>query len=95
MSQPEIAGPARPAYVYILKCADNSLYTGWTYDLSARLESHNNGKGAKYTRARLPVTLAYSEQLPDERTARQREYAIKQLSRPQKLKLIASKSSVL
>lgn len=95
MSHQEIVGPVRPAFVYILRCADDSLYTGWTYDLVARLEAHNGGKGAKYTRARLPVTLAYSEHLPDERTARQREYAIKQLSRPQKLNLIASKASML
>lgn len=82
------AEPPRPAFVYILKCADGTLYTGWTYDLQARVKRHNSGKGAKYTRPRLPVSLAYSEQLPDERTARQREYAIKQLTRLQKLKLI-------
>jgi putative endonuclease len=84
----EKAGPTRPAFVYILECADGTLYTGWTYDLSTRLARHNAGRGAKYTRSRLPVSLVYSEELPDERSARQREYAIKQLTRAQKLKLI-------
>ena len=52
-----------PAYVYILRCRDESLYTGWTNDLEKRLEAHNSGKGAKYTRGRCPVTLVYSETL--------------------------------
>ncbi|MEI6046042.1 MAG: GIY-YIG nuclease family protein [Chloroflexota bacterium] len=82
------AGQVRPAFVYILECVDGSLYTGWTWDVTARLKSHNAGKGAKYTRARLPVSLVYTEQLPDEHTARQREYAIKQLTRAAKLQLI-------
>lgn len=79
---------SKPAYVYMLRCADDTLYSGWTYDLAARLATHNAGKGAKYTRARLPVTLVYSEQLSDERAARRREVALKRLSRPQKLALI-------
>ena len=79
---------ARAAFIYIVECADGTLYTGWTWDLVARLKRHNAGKGAKYTRARLPVTLVYSEEMPGERAARQREYAIKQLSREQKLNLI-------
>jgi putative endonuclease len=78
----------RPAFIYMVECADGTLYTGWTWDLEARLKRHNAGKGAKYTRARLPVTLVYSEEMPIERAARQREYAIKQLSREQKLNLI-------
>lgn len=78
----------RPAYVYMLRCADDTLYTGWTFDPSARVTSHNSGKGAKYTRARLPVTLVYTEQLPDENAARRREVALKRLTRSQKLDLI-------
>ncbi len=82
---------SKPAYVYMLRCADATLYSGWTYDLTARLATHNAGKGAKYTRARLPVTLVYSEQLPDDGAARRREMALKRLSRPQKLALIKLK----
>lgn len=78
----------RPAYVYIVECADHTLYTGWTFDLVGRVAKHNAGQGAKYTRARLPVTLVYSETLPDERAARRREYALKKLSRAAKLALI-------
>ena len=85
----------RPAFVYILECADHTLYTGWTYDLTARVEKHNAGRGAKYTRPRRPVRLVYHESLPDERAARRREYALKQLTRPQKLKLIADYASSL
>ena len=65
------------AYTYILKCSDNTLYTGWTSNLEKRLRAHNQGKGAKYTRTRLPVTLVYFE------------FAIKKLSRSQKERLIA------
>jgi len=83
-------GTEKPAYVYILRCADDTLYTGWTFNLEARLNQHNAGKGAKYTRARLPVTLAYHELLPDESHARKREVALKKLTRSQKLKLLAT-----
>ena len=76
------------AYTYIVECADGSLYTGWTYDLVKRMESHNAGKGAKYTRSRLPVKLVYYELCNDKITAMKREYAIKQLERKDKLKLI-------
>lgn|GEM_PF-252767 len=75
------------AYVYILRCADRSLYTGWTNDLAHRLAVHNAGRGAKYTKARLPVALAYYEELADKVVAQRREYAIKQLTRSQKLAL--------
>ena len=78
------------AYVYILQCNDDSLYTGWTYDLLARIQQHNNGLGAKYTRSRLPAKLIYYEQYSDKRIAQQREYAIKQLSRAAKLQLVSS-----
>jgi putative endonuclease len=75
-------------FVYILRCADGTLYTGWTKNLERRVISHNAGKGARYTRARLPVTLVYSESLPDESTARKREYALKKLTRQEKLSLV-------
>jgi putative endonuclease len=78
----------RKAFVYILQCADDTLYIGWTVDLALRLERHNAGKGAKYTRSRLPVTLVYREELPDASSAMQREYALKKLTRQQKLALI-------
>ena len=75
-------------FVYILECADGTLYTGWTTDVEARLATHNSGKGAKYTRSRLPVRLAYYEELPDKSAALKRESAIKQLSRAEKIALI-------
>ncbi|WP_129724649.1 GIY-YIG nuclease family protein [Xylanivirga thermophila] len=75
-------------YVYILKCADNTLYTGWTNDLDKRLNAHLSGRGAKYTRCRLPVELVYTEEYEDKRSAQKREYEIKQLTRKQKLQLI-------
>ena len=76
--------------VYILKCCDGTLYTGWTNDFSKRLKTHNNGKGAKYTRSRLPVTPVYIEHLPDRSSAVKREAAIKKLTRAKKLQLIGS-----
>ena len=79
------------AYVYMLSCADGSLYTGWTNDLAKRLDNHQAGKGAKYTRGRLPVTLAYYETYETESEARKRECAIKKLTRQQKEKLIQTK----
>lgn len=75
-------------YVYILKCSDNTLYTGWTTNLEKRLKVHNSGKGAKYTRVRLPVEIVYFEEFEDKKDAMKKEYAIKQLSRQEKLKLI-------
>lgn len=77
-----------PAYVYMLRCADGSLYTGWTNDMEKRLKAHQSGQGAKYTRSRGPVELVYSEELTDKSEALKREYAIKQLSHMEKLKLI-------
>ncbi|MCM0759229.1 MULTISPECIES: GIY-YIG nuclease family protein [Sporomusa] len=76
-------------YTYIVKCADGSLYTGWTTNLETRVTAHNRGRGARYTRSRLPVTLVYYELQPDESQARKREYAIKQLDRKDKEQLIA------
>ncbi len=77
------------AWVYMLECADNTLYTGWTDDLSKRLQTHNTGKASKYTRARLPVRLVYCEQLADKSAALKREAAIKKLTRAQKNLLIS------
>lgn len=75
-------------YTYILSCADGTLYTGWTNDLDRRLAAHNAGRGGKYTRARLPVTLVYHEEFATKEEAMAREWAIKQLTRSEKLKLI-------
>ena len=75
-------------YVYILECSDGSWYTGWTNDLEHRIETHNSGQGAKYTRSRLPVRLIYSEEYETASQARSREYAIKRLTRAQKEKLV-------
>ena len=75
-------------YVYILRCGDGTLYTGSTDDVEKRLAAHRAGKGAKYTRGRGPLELAYFEPLPDKSSALRREYEIKQLTRQEKLKLI-------
>lgn len=74
--------------MYILRCADDTLYCGWTNDLEHRLKTHNSGKGAKYTRSRLPVELVYSESTDSPSAALHREREIKKLSRGEKLKLI-------
>jgi putative endonuclease len=75
-------------FVYILQCGDGTLYTGYTNNLEKRLTIHQQGKGAKYTRGRQPVTLVYEKQFLTKREAMQEEYRIKQLSRTQKKKLI-------
>ncbi len=80
--------PSTRAYVYILKCADDTLYCGWTNDLTSRLAAHNSGKGAKYTKGRGPVTLVYSEMLHSQSDAMKREAAIKKLSRSEKEALL-------
>ena len=79
-------------YVYILECKDKSLYTGWTNDLEARLKAHNDGLGAKYTRGRGPCKLIYYEEFETKIEAMKREYAIKQMTKHQKEKLIANKN---
>ena len=80
-------------YIYILTCKDNTLYTGITKDLQKRHDEHNNSdKGAKYTKARRPVKLSYSEKASDRSEASKREYVIKKLSRKEKLELIYSSS---
>lgn len=75
-------------YVYILRCGDGTLYTGWTTDLEHRVAMHNAGKGAKYTRARRPVRLEYYEEYMDKKEALRRECAIKKMTRNEKLRLI-------
>ncbi|MBS4537136.1 GIY-YIG nuclease family protein [Clostridium sp. D2Q-11] len=75
-------------YVYILRCKDNTLYTGWTTNIQKRLEVHNSGKGAKYTRGRIPVLLEYYEAYQSKSEATKREYAIKKLNKYEKEKLI-------
>ena len=75
-------------FVYMLRCGDGSLYTGCTDDVQRRLAVHRSGKGAKYTRSRLPLELAYWEEVPDRPAALRREAAIKKLKRQEKLRLI-------
>lgn len=75
-------------YTYILHCADNTYYTGWTNDIAARVLAHNSGKGAKYTRTRGPVKLVYCQASESRSQAQQLEYQIKQMSRIQKERLI-------
>jgi putative endonuclease len=77
-------------YVYIVRCADGTLYTGWTNNLDERIKTHNDGAGAKYTRSRLPVDLVYQETFDDKRLALKREFEIKKLTRTQKEILISS-----
>jgi len=79
-------------YIYILRCRDGSLYTGWTNDLAKRIEAHNKGQGAKYTKGRGPVELIYHEEYSNKSEALKREYAIKRFSRAQKLELIQKSS---
>ena len=77
-----------PWYIYILRCGDDTLYTGITDDVEKRFAAHCAGKGAKYTRGRGPLTLVYTEEVEDKSAALKREHAIKKLSRAEKLKLI-------
>ena len=75
-------------YTYIVECADGSLYCGWTNDLDKRIKDHNAGKGAKYTKTRLPVKLVYFEEFDTKEEAMSREWHIKQLRREKKMELI-------
>ena len=75
-------------YTYIVRCADGTLYTGWTNDLKKRIKAHNSGKGAKYTKTRRPVELVYFEHFATKEEAMSREYHIKQLKHAQKQALI-------
>jgi putative endonuclease len=76
-------------YCYIVQCADGTYYTGWAVDPEKRLKVHNAGRGAKYTKTRLPVRLVYVEEQPDRVTAMKRERAIKRMTRLQKQKLFS------
>lgn len=75
-------------YVYILKCSDDSFYTGITNDLEKRLKCHNDGKASKYTRSRLPVELVYLEEAKGRGPAQSREYVVRNLKRQEKIRLI-------
>jgi putative endonuclease len=79
-----------PAWVYVLRCGDGSLYTGWTTDLERRLRLHASGRGARYTASRLPIELARAWAMSDRTQARREEARIKQLTRAQKLALLAA-----
>ncbi|MGI8586808.1 MAG: cyclodeaminase/cyclohydrolase family protein [Chloroflexia bacterium] len=79
-------------YVYLLLCADGTYYTGWTTDLARRVAAHERGRGARYTRARLPVSLAYYEEAADGRAARQREYRLRRRSHAAKQALARAHS---
>ena len=76
------------AYTYLLRCADGTLYCGWTNDIEKRLAAHNSGKASKYTRSRLPVKLVYFETFETKQEAMSREARIKRLSRREKLALV-------
>jgi len=80
----------RAAYVYVLRCADGSLYTGWTYDVKQRLAAHGAGRGARYTRSRLPVKLAACWEFEDSSAAMREEIRVKALTRSEKLALVSA-----
>ncbi len=80
-------------YTYIVKCKDDTFYTGWTNDLDKRMEAHNKKKGAKYTKSRVPVTLMYHEVFETKEEAMKREREIKKLTRKQKERLIKDDKS--
>ena len=90
MSRSRVRSDILKAYTYIVRCADGSLYTGWTDDIEQRLAAHNSGHGAKYTRSRHPVTLVHLECFPTKEQAMSREWHIKHLTRAQKLALVAA-----
>ncbi|HET9914559.1 MAG TPA: GIY-YIG nuclease family protein [Anaerolineales bacterium] len=81
-------------YCYIVECADGTYYTGWTVDPHRRVAVHNKGRGARYTRMRLPVRLVYVEEQPDRKSAMKRELAIKKMKRGMKMKLIGKSIQV-
>lgn len=80
-------------YCYIVECADGTYYTGWAVDPEKRVKVHNAGRGAKYTKTRLPVRLVYVEEQPDRKTAMKREIQIKRLGREGKRKLLGMQAS--
>jgi len=79
-------------FVYIVRCADDTLYTGWAVDVTRRVKAHNAGRGARYTRMHRPVVLVYSEEWPTRSEAMKREIAIKRYPRTKKLALCAKKT---
>ena len=79
---------SNPCYCYIVECADGTYYTGWAVDPERRVAVHNQGRGARYTRMRLPVKLVYVEAQPDRRSAMKRERAIKKMTREKKRGLV-------
>lgn len=81
-------------YAYLLRCADGTLYGGYTVDLRRRLRAHNGGRGSKYVRARLPAELVYFEAFETKQAAMRRDWELKHLSREQKLALIAARPPV-
>ena len=81
---------ATPAFVYMLRCRDGSLYCGWTHDVARRFEDHQTGKASRYTRSRLPVELAWSRPMASRSDAMREEARIKRLSRAGKLRLVRS-----
>ena len=87
-----MAASEKPAYVYMVRCAGGQLYTGWTNDPSARLKAHQSGRGAKYTRARLPVSLLAYAEFATKHDAMHAEYVFKQLTRNEKDALLSSAS---
>ncbi len=89
--QQQIKKPVcKNAYVYIIKCADETLYSGWTTDVQKRIKTHNAKKGAKYTKSRLPVKLVYFEKCTDKSAALKREHEIKTFSKVEKQQLISA-----
>lgn len=86
--------PAPPAYVYMVRCADGTLYTGWTTDVARRVAEHNAGRGAAYTRQRGPVELVYCEALPNRSAALRREEEIKRRGRRYKERLLQTAPKV-
>jgi len=82
-------------YVYMIRCQDNSLYTGWTNDLAARMKKHASGKGAKYTKTFAAVKLVYFEKVADRSAALKREYALKQLKKEDKEALVSTMNNEL
>lgn len=87
------SAPMKPWYLYILECADGTLYTGITTDPGRRLAEHNAGVGARYTRARLPVTMVYQTSVKDRSEASRLEYRIKKLPRKTKLEMIRAEKT--
>lgn len=83
-----VSVPPADHYVYVLACADDSLYTGYTTDVARRVAEHDAGEGAKYTRGRTPVNLVYVEAFDSQSAAMSREYEIKQFSRARKERLL-------